>query len=345
MLEFIEFNPDQNRLLADASNQYDQWLSAKRTDTQYAGIWMTFRDKNGTDYLTSGHSNGVNQKSHGARSPETERQLIEFNEGKAQSKVMLEAIQARLAERAPQLKAVRLGRILAPLAQVIREFDVQGMVGPSLIVAGTHAITAYEALAGHFFDSALTATEDLDFVWHRSGKGAELIVKPGESTALLKHLKTVDTSYTVNTERTFQVRNAKGLVIDFISDEAGAANAPKEYLKPIAIKGQEWLTGADTVSVVAIDTNGLPVKLVVPDPRVFALHKAWVSERPDRNPLKKSKDMNQAIAVASLVKRFLPQYPFDDVFITNLSSELKVSFEQHIESVIAHIDNNSGPTM
>ncbi|MEY4590947.1 MAG: hypothetical protein RL497_3023, partial [Pseudomonadota bacterium] len=230
------------------------------------------------------------------------------------------------------------------LAQVIREFDVQGMLGSALLVAGTHAITAYEALAGRFFDAALTATEDLDFVW-RQAKTVEMLVKHPEPCALLKHLKTVDNSYTVNTERTFQARNSKGLVIDFISDPEGVARAPKEYLKPIALAGQEWLISAATLSVVAIDTQGLPVKLVVPDPRVFALHKAWVSQRADRNPLKKAKDLNQALAVAALVKQFLPQYAFNGDFLATLSDELRASFKGQIEPVIAQLDVVAAPRM
>jgi ribosomal protein S12 methylthiotransferase accessory factor YcaO len=40
----------------------------------------------------------------------------------------------------------------------------------------------------------------------------------------------------------------------------------------------------------------------VPDPRAFALHKAWLSSLPTREALKKPRDLNQAQAVASLVK-------------------------------------------
>lgn len=199
MLDFTEFNPDQLRLLIDADNQYAQWLSAKRQDSQFAGMWMSWREKNGTEYLTSGHSNGINQKSHGAKSPETIRVFEEFQEGKVSARVMLEAIQGRLSERAPQLKALKLGRILAPLAQVIREY--------------------------------------------------------------------------------------------------------------------------------------------------FALHKAWVAERPDRNPLKKAKDLGQAEAVASLVQQFLPQYPFDYEFIEHLPEPLQKAFEEKIEPVLAQLGKGSSPSM
>lgn len=344
MPNFVEFNSDQNRLLVDAANQYEQWRIAKQANNHFAGMWMTYREKNGREYLTSGRSNGVSQKSHGVRSIETDKQLEAFHNDKANSKAALDVIQERLGQRAPQLKALRLGRILAPFAQVVREYDVHALLESHLLVGGTHAITAYEVLAGRFFDSSLTATEDLDFIWHGGAKGGELIVKIG-NPALLKHLKTVDSSYTVNTERTFQARNSKGLVIDFISDDGGAEVAPKEFLKPIALPGQEWLIGSDSLSVVAIDTSGLPVRLVVPDPRIYALHKAWVSERADRTALKKGKDMSQAVAVASLVKRFLPQYPFNEEFLSRLGVELASSYEKHIAPVIEHLGSDESPRM
>jgi hypothetical protein len=340
--QFIAFNADQSRLLVDASNQYDQWVSAKRANNDFYG-WMSWRSQNGKDYLISGRGNGGSQKSHGSRSEETEALYRDFTKGKETAKSQLEIIEARLEERAPMMRALRMGRILAPLAQVIREFDVQSMLGDRLLIGGTHAIAGYEALAGQWFDSSLTATEDLDFVWRQS-RNIELVVKNG-APALLQHLKAVDSSYTVNTERTFQARNAKGLIIDFISDDAGVSEAPKEYLKPISITGQEWIIQSKPVDVVAIDTRGFPVRMVVPDPRVFALHKAWVSERADRNPLKCAKDMRQAVAVSTLVKCHLPQYPFDDSFLNEMNGELQNTYALHIAPAISAVKSTTGAKM
>lgn len=75
----------------------------------------------------------------------------------------------------------------------------------------------------------------------------------------------------------------------------------------------------------------------MPAPRIFVLHIAWVSQRADRNPIKKAKDLNQGIAVAALVKQFLQQYPFDRDFIAMLSNELRESYELQIEPVIAQL--------
>lgn len=331
--EFTPFNADQSRLLIDASNQYDQWLTASRELNQYKG-WMTWRTQSGIDYLIHGHGSG-NQKSLGPRSLETETRYQTFVASKEQAQDYLKQINDRLAERAPMLKALRMGRILEPMAKVIREFDVAGMLGSRLLIGGTQAISAYEALAGQWLDASMTATEDLDFVW-RQGLSAEVLVKQAPE-AIMLHLKKIDASYTVNTERTFQVRNAKGMIIDFISDEAGAKDSPKEYLKPIAITGQEWLIASQNISVVAIDSSGFPVRLVVPDPRTFAIHKAWVAKRPDRSPLKVAKDIRQSQAVAILVKKYLPQYKFDEIYTSSLNKDLQKVYFDSIHPLLSKI--------
>jgi hypothetical protein len=48
------------------------------------------------------------------------------------------------------------------------------------------------------------------------------------------------------------------------------------------------------LEATAIDEKGYPLRLVVIDPRAFELHKAWVSEREDREPLKAVRDLEQA---------------------------------------------------
>ncbi|WP_201221746.1 GSU2403 family nucleotidyltransferase fold protein [Halochromatium roseum] len=48
----------------------------------------------------------------------------------------------------------------------------------------------------------------------------------------------------------------------------------------------------------------------VPDPRAFAFHKAWLSQRMDREPVKKPRDLAQAFAVARLIRDQRPQCSF-----------------------------------
>jgi hypothetical protein len=45
--------------------------------------------------------------------------------------------------------------------------------------------------------------------------------------------------------------------------------------------------------------------MAVIDPRAFALHKAWISAREDREPVKARRDLAQAKAAAIIATRYL----------------------------------------
>jgi len=49
-----------------------------------------------------------------------------------------------------------------------------------------------------------------------------------------------------------------------------------------------------------------------PDPRAFAIHKAWLSSQPDREPAKKGRDLSQARLTLQLLLEYLPQYPVSE---------------------------------
>jgi len=45
-----------------------------------------------------------------------------------------------------------------------------------------------------------------------------------------------------------------------------------------ALPGLQWLLNSPKLDAVAIDEDGWPVPMRVPDPRAFALHKAWLAD-------------------------------------------------------------------
>jgi len=61
--------------------------------------------------------------------------------------------------------------------------------------------------------------------------------------------------------------------------------------------------------------------LIVPDPRYFALHKAWLADKPGRDPLKAPKDRRQAEMIASWLPE-MARYPTNDAFIATLPDEI-----------------------
>lgn len=69
--------------------------------------------------------------------------------------------------------------------------------------------------------------------------------------------------------------------------------------------GTQWLLAAPQFEQTIIGQDGWPLRIVVPEPRTFALHKLWVSGRDDRSPLKSPRDRAHARVVAELVKTYL----------------------------------------
>jgi len=100
--------------------------------------------------------------------------------------------------------------------------------------------------------------------------------------------------------------------VSFAEDDLVAAEVP----------GLQWLLNAPKLDTVAIDETGWPTPLRVPDPRAFALHKAWLASRPDRDAIKKPRDLAQARAVATLVREYMPHLPFGEA-ISSLHGDVR----------------------
>jgi hypothetical protein len=79
---------------------------------------------------------------------------------------------------------------------------------------------------------------------------------------------------------------------------------------PPAAGDLHFLTASPKFSQVVIAKDGGPATMVVPDPRAFALNKLWLSRQEDRGEARRNRDRSQALAVAALVLRYLPQYDF-----------------------------------
>jgi hypothetical protein len=93
-------------------------------------------------------------------------------------------------------------------------------------------------------------------------------------------------------------------------------------LVAIEVPGLQWLLNSPKLEAVAVDEDGWPVPMRVPDPRAFAMHKAWLSGLPEREPLKKPRDLAQAQSVAQLVVEHLPHLSFDST-LTSLHGDVR----------------------
>jgi hypothetical protein len=143
---------------------------------------------------------------------------------------------------------------------------------------------------------------------------------------LLGLLQKVDKSFRLARQRSFRAVNAKGFMVDLIrapfSEPARATTIGRgEDLIAEPLHGLEWLADAPRMTQIVIAENGYPLRFMVPDPRVFALHKIWLSLQPTRDPMKRKRDFRQGEAVARLALDYL-NLSFDDGAITELPAAL-----------------------
>lgn len=316
---------NQQRLhLVNTEQLFDNYRAAQRQARPYTyGMrWKKVRD---TEYLFRDKDRRGNGKSLGRRSPETEKLLQAFTLGRAAAQERLQQITEQLVEQARLNKALRLGRIPRVVARVLRELDEAGL-HDEFTVIGTQAMYAYESAGAAHFLLELLASGDVDLLYdarHKMTLASEKLNGEG----LLGLLKKADKSFECVRPNGYRAANAGQFMVDLVIAPRGMERAdPVTFgtadLVAAEVPGLQWLLNAPKLDTVAIDEDGWPAPIKVPDPRAFALHKAWLSTLNTREPVKKRRDLAQARAVAALVRAEMPQYPFEAT-LTSLHGDVR----------------------
>lgn len=308
-MKFRELDGEQRRRLIDATQVYEAWREADREFRHSYRGSMRWRKIKGREYLYRMFGNV--EHSMGARSPETERIKDDYTDQRTRLKRRVTSLDKRLDEMAPLNRAAGLGRMPELGARILRKLDAEGLLGTQLFVVGTHALYAYEAASGVVFDTGLTATGDIDLLWDARRKLSLALVDVREQ-GVLGLLRRVDKSFAVQ-RNSFRAVNDEGYFVDLIRplerDEIKTAvkklGETDEDLEAAAIIGLQWLINARKFEQVIMGTDGRPLWMSCIDPRAFALHKYWIGHQPDRDALKRDRDIEQAKAVACVARDYL----------------------------------------
>ena len=183
-------------------------------------------------------------------------------------------------------RALRLPVIANAAAAILREADIRGMLDGVLLVIGTNALAAYELEAGARFAAGLDATEDIDLSW--AADGTTLALKGGATNSV------------------FDMHLAAG-----------------ESLAPLCLPSQTWLVAGKPVLQTVCARDGSFARIAAPDPRLFALHKLWLSKQPSRERRKRAKDRAQGEALLTAIAANMPHYPMNKDFLLKLPEELR----------------------
>ena len=321
-MKFAELSNEQRRQLIDAQQAFAAWRPAA-SELDKLGTLRSQASK-GRRYLYEVH--GSVRRSLGPETPQLQRQKARHDAHRATLKKTVRALEKRLDDMAPVNRALGLGRIPTIAARILRALDREGLLGTHVIVAGTNALYAYEAATGTLLPTEHVATGDADLLWDT--KQSLLLAATGmRREGLMGILRRVDRSFVVNYR--FNATNNEGYVVDLLcpeTDDITTMNAGAD-LEAVPMPGIEWLLRAPQFEQTIIGGDGKPLRIAVPDPRAFALHKLWVSRRDNRDPLKRPRDVMHARIVANLIRTYL-RLPFTAKDMPWLSKELRANLKE-----------------
>jgi hypothetical protein len=308
------FTDEQARALVNLRQRYEVWRDAERA---WRRLPYDLRRKRVGDYeyLYEIRDRSGNGTSLARWDEAAERRLEAYRAEKAALKERREAGRAAMEEGARLARALRVPMLASAAGPILREADCRGLLDGPLLVVGTNALLAYahEAVAALGLNDE---TEDFDLAWAEP--------EPQTGSPVWDMLKAVDATFTVNTERTFQARNAAAYEVELLLAPSRAATLSKlDKPRPIPLPEQEWLLLGQPVDQVVACRDATAARVVAPDPRWFALHKLWLSAQAKRNPFKRRKDREQGLGVLDAVAEAMPHYPLDAAFVAAIPDELQ----------------------
>lgn len=313
------FSDEQARVIVNLDQAYQVWMEALRTlnDMPYN---MRIKEISGREYLYEVTDRRGSMKSKGPLDPEKQGAFDQYKAEKADLKDRLARSKETLREQASLYRALRLPMLPAEAGKILREADRLRFLGHQAMVVGTNALIAYALEANGFIRDAPDTTLDFDMA-------LTAVETDEDRPTLWKVLKEADMTFSVNTERPFQARNAKAYEVEILSAPSRiGGQIAQDRPRPIPLPEQEWLLNGRRVDRVVGVRDGEAVRMVVPDPRWFALQKLWLAEKPERNPQKKDKDRKQGIALLDAVWLTMRHYPIGDDFYEELPDALRPHF-------------------
>ena len=319
MITTTPFSEEQARILINLEQRYEVWMEAERALMRLP-YGMHRKTIGSHAYLYEIRDRLGNGRSLGPWSAEQEQRLTDYQARKAEAQDRQRASRTKLDESGRMARALRLPLLASEAGRILREADRRSLLDNQLLVVGTNAMAAYAVEAGGVIRDAPMETEDFDLAWAGND--------PQETEQTVWNmLKAVDPTFTVNTERTFQARNAGAYEVEILVAPSRAdAMARTDRPRPVPLPEQEWLLHGKPVSRVVACRDGSPARIVAPDPRWFALQKLWMADKPQRNALKRPKDRRQGLLLLNAVDEAMPHYPLDEGFEAQLPGELSRYF-------------------
>ncbi len=311
----IPINNDAARQYIDARQAFLALQEAQRDARQVRG-GMYWHGR--SDTLTRTSTHGA-EKSLGKRSLDTEKIYVDFMARKADLMQRVDDLKIQLRRHERVNKALYVGRVDPTVVALLNRLESADLA-EYFHVVGTHALYAYETVAGVRFDANVTATRDIDLLWDVRKRMSFWTQMERLDSSFLALLKKVDSSFRVRQSQRYTAVNAEGFEVDILRPmrEGDDPHPIKISQRTKGEQSVDQATGLEELSVVQaaradvflntpsfeaviVDRNGRMALMRTIQPKVFVEFKRWMSGLPDREPIKRQRDAAQAKAVQVLL--------------------------------------------
>lgn len=228
------------------------------------------------------------------------RELLAQIEAASDQRALAAADEKRRRELVTMLQAGGLFRETAAVGVVLRVLADASVFRAGGVLVGTQAFTAFANMLGVSFDKASLRTADVD-VAH------DVTIPLGlaePSVDILERLRASEPAFFAvpgidsrEPSTSFKVRG-RDLRVDFLTPARNGGRESKPVYLPHLRVAAQPLRGLDYVIEESVDAAviaGSGIRVNVPSPARFALHKLWLaSERPASEAAKAKKDLRQA---------------------------------------------------
>ena len=317
MTKFIELNENQLKQITNSDQLYQAYKQARQREMAHVGS-MIWRSQNGKDYLVKTSIRG-SQTGMGPRSSDTEAIYSQFKKAKEDAHQNWLSTLVAVRESVAINRAYGAGRTPNLIVDILSALDEKGL-GEHFMVIGTNALYAYETHCGIRFEDKITATADLDMLWD-SRKSIQIAVSENiKEQCFLGILKAADKSFELLEDQRYTAINKAGFMVNLLhSGNRKNKTESKQLLQnpddfwAVEAPNIDWLLSAPKFTQTVIGVNGKFARMKTVDPRAFVIYKNWLSQRVDRDPTKKPRDLAQSKAVALLLEEYMPHYPTNGI--------------------------------
>jgi hypothetical protein len=339
-VRYHELTEGQRQIFRTTTEIYQAYLDSCRQSLAWRG-GMHWKKIRGKEYLYRYRDRFGRGRSLGPRTEETERLYGIFSQERREIAIRLREQRRLLAEQARFCRAARIHRVPRTVAKILRRLE-QHDLGRNLLVVGTAAMFAYEFAAAVFL--GVVGGDLGQDAPRRLSLASEAKISPDE---VLRLLRQVDRSFAPVPGEDCLARSRDGFLVRLLKSDPRQPGRPKAVTVPGAREplppeaGQiQYLLASPRFSQVVIGQDGGPATLTVPDPWAFALNKLWWSQQEDRDAATRTRDRTQALAVAGLVLRYLPQYDFSPSELDRFPRDLEQEAESGAEDLF---EDDFGP--